>query len=243
MSPPAATDLSPAARLAQRLVPSGRPRTALMLAANYLLIATLTQCAAPATRTSDSPGVAFPMSLGEGSGDPHPEHRPAATKGQPRAQRTDPKAEHRKQYGSLPDPPPLKTSEQWELTLAYDGGTLSMTRAAKRQFEEPVVTARRMGRFAVELWIGRELIDRVRFDFPLVPEAPQDTQPRALGSPVSLGQDTASTQTLLIPDSPRATRALLVDRATGRETELAWPPARPAAAVGSAEATTDPAVP
>ena len=25
-----------------------------------------------------------------------------------------------------------------------------------------------MGRFALELWIGRELIDRVRFDFPLI---------------------------------------------------------------------------
>ena len=194
------------------------------------LAAAIAGCAAPPTRTSEAPGVAFPMSLGEGNGDPDDPDRPelsrapssASTKAEP-----DPAAQHRKRYGSLPDPSPLSSAEQWELTLAYDHGTLALTRADRRSFAEPVVTARRMGRFAVELWIGHELIDRVRFDFPLVVDAPEASERRPLMAPVAMHQEASSTQTLLIPDSPRATRLLLVDRATGREAELPWPPDRP----------------
>ncbi len=43
----------------------------------------------------------------------------------------------------------------------------SCSERAQVTYPNPVVTARRMGRYAIELWIGQELIERVRFDFPL----------------------------------------------------------------------------
>jgi hypothetical protein len=81
-----------------------------------------------------------------------------------------------------------------------------------------------MGRFAVELWVGSELVDRVRFDFPLLAaEGPPPKKRRPLDDPPSLTGGPLRT-TVLVPAAWRARRALLVDRATNTETELDWPP-------------------
>jgi len=167
--------------------------------------------------------------LAEGSGEPEsPPATPAPAPAKPAQRRpVDPKAEHRAKYGSLPDPEPLKSKTQWELELSYDHGAVSLSSATRREFETPVATARRMGRFAVELWIGHELIDRVRFDFPLVMNAPPREGPRDLSEQVRFDSNTTSSQTVLVPDSPRATRVVVVDRASGQETPLTWPPDRP----------------
>lgn len=111
--------------------------------------------------------------------------------------------------------------------MEYEQGKLALAQATKREFDAPRTTPRQMGRFAVELWIGNELIDRVRFDIPLVaaPAAKQTTQ--SLHAPVALDRGVRTRQTVLVPDSPRATQALLIDRATGNETALPWPPDRP----------------
>jgi hypothetical protein len=198
-------------------------------------------CAAPAQQAAEGPGVAFPMSFGEGDGEPE-----AASRSQPvRASSTQPSkqsaieggtpkpptdraAEHRVKYGSLPVPPPLFTKSQWELTLRYDKGNVSLSSVKQRELPTPVSTTRHMGRFAFELWIGRELIDRVRFNFPLVTGVQASRQGTSDPVPLDKGaQGATSTQTLLVPHSPRATRAVLVDRASGKETWLPWPPHRP----------------
>jgi len=139
----------------------------------------------------------------------------------------DPAAEQRRKYGSLPDPSPLALASQWELQLEYDQGKLALAGATKREFDTPRTTPRQMGRFAVELWIGQELIDRVRFDFPLLSPPAEKETTRALHAPVTLDRGVRTRQTVLVPDSPRATRAVLIDRASGSETPLPWPPDRP----------------
>lgn len=129
--------------------------------------------------------------------------------------------------GSAPDPEPLRMTDQWQFSLLYQGGNVSVEHVEKRTFPKAVSTARRMGRFALELWIGHELIDRVRFDFPLIAaeEAPGVTR-RPLHDPPSLGPHAIARINVLVPQSPRATRLVLVDRATEKSQELPWPPDR-----------------
>ena len=130
------------------------------------------------------------------------------------------------EHGFLPDPEPLTTAHQFDLTVRYDKGRMSLVRAAPVELTRAVPTPRRFGRFAVELWIGRELIDRVRFDFPLLAA---DPLPGAAKKPIhgdsprfSTGADTSCH--VQVPASDRATTARLVDRSSGATVEIPWPP-------------------
>jgi hypothetical protein len=127
--------------------------------------------------------------------------------------------------GSAPDPEPLRMAEQWQLAMLYQAGGVSVEGFEKRTLPKPVSTPRRMGRFALELWIGHELIERVRFDFPLIAaeETPGVTR-RPLHDPPSLAPHAVSRMSVLLPASPRATRLVLIDRATEKSQELPWPP-------------------
>ena len=137
---------------------------------------------------------------------------------------------------SAPDPEPLRIARQWEYEVVYDRGKLSVAKVRAMRFDKPVVTARQMGRFAIELWIGHELVDRVRFDFPLLAaDEPQKGPRRPLKDPPNLGSGVRVTRTLLVPASPRATRAVLLDRATGEVTALPWPPDAPLPPIGAGE--------
>lgn len=209
------------------------------------LLSLLAACAGPGTTTPENPGVSFPVHVAEGTGDPADVDAPTGSpapdpKGtNPKAASAtppvkvappppaDPAAEQRRKYGSLPDPTPLSLASQWELELEYEHGKLTLAQATKREFDAPRTTPRQMGRFAVELWIGNELIDRVRFDIPLVAPPAEKQGTRPLHAPVALDRGVRTRQTVLVPDSPRATRALLIDRASGSETSLPWPPDRP----------------
>jgi len=156
--------------------------------------------------------------------------------------------------GSAPDPQPLSMAEQWRFQLLFQNGAPSVEHVDKQILAKPIATPRRMGRFALELWIGRELIDRVRFDFPLIAaeEAPGVTR-RPLHDAPSLLPNATSRIIVSLPASPRATRLVLVDRATEKSRELPWPPDRegtaptpaasadlPPAALPSASAPTPP---
>ena len=70
--------------------------------------------------------------------------------------------------GSAPDPLPLSMADQWQFQMLFQNGVASVEHFQKQTLKKPISTPRRMGRFALELWIGRELIDRVRWDFPLI---------------------------------------------------------------------------
>jgi hypothetical protein len=170
----------------------------------------------------EGPMLSFPISVAEGEGDG--DESAARDAGPAKAEPAPPKPPP----DSAPDPEPLRLARQWEYEVIYDRGKLAVGRVRPMRFDKPVVTARRMGRFALELWIGHELVERVRFDFPLLAADEPHTGPRrSLHEPPSLGAGTRSVQRLLVPASPRATRALLVDRATGESQDLPWPPDAP----------------
>lgn len=133
------------------------------------------------------------------------------------------------QHGHLPDPPALSDRRQYVYEVAYDRGTISVSSPAFECLDRPRVTARRIGRFAFELWLGRELIERVRFDFPLLAsEEPRREGKQAIRETPSFAAGARVSVTLSIPASERANRAQLLDRATGETIEVPWPPAAPA---------------
>ncbi len=132
--------------------------------------------------------------------------------------------------GYPPDPPPIETTKHYEYEFSYDQGQLSVARVRTVSTEKPRATARMMGRFAVELWLGPELVDRVRFDFPLLGAETPPGEVAPLHSPPKFGAGAVVTRTVVVPQSDRATSARLVDRATGEELELDWPPQAPTSA-------------
>ncbi len=175
-------------------------------------------CAAPAVACSGSaqaPGSSLPaLSIPIEPAPPPPDDLPP------------PPPEPPAPAPQQPDPPALLSAEQYELDLVYERGAVTLRSAARRHFAQPVATARRMGRFAVELWVGEELVERVRFDFPLLaPPPPEKEAAPATGLDAGL----VTSQKVLVPASDRARRAVLVDRSTGKQQPLPWPPITPAA--------------
>jgi hypothetical protein len=137
-----------------------------------------------------------------------------------------------------PDPPALVTPTQWLYRFSYSKGAIAITSVARKEFGRPIATERKVGRFAVELWVGHELIERVRFDFPLLGADPAPAgEKRSLRETPAFGPGAETSREVLVPASDRATRAVLVDRQSGHETPLPWPPdaAEPAKTAPSPE--------
>lgn len=125
----------------------------------------------------------------------------------------------------LPDPPPLVTRSQWLYRFKYEKGNVIVAGVVKKELDRPVPTERRVGRFAVELWVGRELVERVRFDFPLLAaDPPPEGRKQRLRQPPAFGPGAETSREVTVPASDRATRAVLVDRLNGHSIPLPWPP-------------------
>jgi len=120
---------------------------------------------------------------------------------------------------SLPDPAPTNTDRWVELGVHFDKGKLALAKSAAYVSRNPHLSKRVMGRFAAELWIGCELIERVRFDFPLLAVDAVNRAPNSANFESS-GQFDA---VVSVPDSDRATRLELVDRANTERRILDWP--------------------
>ncbi len=125
-----------------------------------------------------------------------------------------------------PDPKPLHTRDWIVYDFSYNKGKAELKTQRRERTAKPRDTARVVGRYAVELWIGCELIDRVRFSFPLQgAEEPKVLSTRhALHEQPSLTANARLASTVWVPFSPRATRAELVDRGAGTRSTIAWPP-------------------
>ncbi len=132
--------------------------------------------------------------------------------------------------GYAPDPAPLVTRHQWVVDLRYRSGSLVYGGSRRVDLAQPTPTPRRMGRFALELYVGPQLLERVRFDFPLLGADELGGSPRRWDSAPSFERKLSSQAAVMIPQSERATRATLVDRATGRAWVLPWPLTSPAPA-------------
>ncbi|MDI3287082.1 hypothetical protein [Polyangium sp. 15x6] len=124
--------------------------------------------------------------------------------------------------GFPPDPPGNASKKQWVFDIQVQGGRASLPRVSSVLVNTPAPTVRMMGRFAVEFWVGKELLDRIRFDVPMLDRDPKDRRRGPLRGP-----DFTNVSTRLkvrMADSPRAAFVALVDRATGDVQRFAWPP-------------------
>jgi hypothetical protein len=129
------------------------------------------------------------------------------------------------EHGYLPDPPALAERALWRYEVRYDAGVIRANAPELECLQLPVASARRIGRFAFELWLGAELIERIRFDFPLLAaEVPRQGPRRPAREQPSFEPGAHVSVRLQVPASARATRALILDRATGQTTEVTWPP-------------------
>lgn len=134
------------------------------------------------------------------------------------------------------DPPPMVERAQWIFDLRWDKGDLYLLGVHGLALPQPQATPRAMGRFALELFEGAALVERVRFDFPLLGAG--EVLDAGRGAPPSFERKLVTRIGVMFPASKRGTRLELWDRATGRRWALPWPPddARPDAA---ADATND----
>jgi hypothetical protein len=121
-----------------------------------------------------------------------------------------------------PDPPPLSEREQWVFDLRWDRGDVYLLEVHKVDMGAPHVTPRVMGRFALELFEGPTLIERVRFDFPMlgVPEGPD----AGLRTAPRFEPKLRTRIGVLFPATKRGTRLELWDRARDVRMPLPWPP-------------------
>lgn len=121
-----------------------------------------------------------------------------------------------------PDPPPLSERDQWVFDLRWDRGDVYLLEVHKVDMGAPHVTPRVMGRFALELFEGPTLIERVRFDFPMLgapegPDAGLRTAPR-------FEPKLRTRIGVFFPATRRGTRLELWDRARDVRMPLPWPP-------------------
>jgi hypothetical protein len=135
---------------------------------------------------------------------------------------------------SPPDPPPLREREQWVFDLRWNRGAVSLVATSKVEEAAAMPTPRVMGRFALELFEGPTLVERLRFDFPLLavddPDAGWESLP-------SFAPKLRTHIAITFPATSRGNRLELVDRETGRRWPLPWR-ARLSALVGDAAHVT-----
>jgi hypothetical protein len=120
-----------------------------------------------------------------------------------------------------PDPLPLSEQRQWLLDLRWDRGDVWLLGTERTDMPTPRETPRNMGRFALELYEGPGLIERVRFNFPLLGADPEDAGGEP---PPSLSQKLRTRVGVLFPATSRGNRLELVDRGSGTRWALPWPP-------------------
>jgi hypothetical protein len=131
-----------------------------------------------------------------------------------------------------PDPQPLVSQSQWVFDLRWDRGDVWLLGVHPMDLPAPQATPRVMGRFAIELFEGPTLLERARFDFPLLGPPEPDAA-------VSLASKLRTRIGVVFPAVPRGNRLELWDRATGRRWALPWPPVA-AAATAAADASDAP---
>lgn len=133
-----------------------------------------------------------------------------------------------------PDPPALVERSQWVFDLRWDRGDVWLLGVHPLQLAAPQATPRVMGRFALELFEGPTLIERARFDFPLLGAPEPDGGP-------SLTAKLRTRIGVMFPATERGTRLDLLDRATGRRWALPWPVTGEGASTSGANGSSQPA--
>jgi hypothetical protein len=133
----------------------------------------------------------------------------------------------RPDLGVAPDPAPLVTQRKWVYELVYHEGAVFAGMPVGRDAGKPTETPRRMGRFAIELYNGPDLVERVRFELPMMNGDPFTGKPRPRGAPPDMERRVRVKIRVEVPATDRANRAIFVDRATGHRVRLPWPSEQP----------------
>jgi hypothetical protein len=120
-----------------------------------------------------------------------------------------------------PDPTPLTSRGQWIFDLRYDHGDIFLTDTRTMELPTAQATPRVMGRFALELFEGPTLIERVRFDFPFLGATEERKDG---GNFFQLDRRVITKIGVIFPTTTRGTRLELRDRATEERWALPWPP-------------------
>ncbi|MGH7268980.1 MAG: hypothetical protein ACREJ3_01000, partial [Polyangiaceae bacterium] len=108
-----------------------------------------------------------------------------------------------------PDPTPLVSRDQWVFDLRWEHGAVWLLGVQPKELLAPQATPRAMGRFALELFEGAALIERVRFDFPLL-GAPEPAN-AGWAAPPSFTPGLRTRIGVVFPAVQRGTRLELVD--------------------------------
>jgi hypothetical protein len=132
-----------------------------------------------------------------------------------------------------PDPPPLSERWQWVFDLRWDRGDVFLVAVHKTDMGAPRATPRAMGRFALELYEGPTLIERVRFDFPMLGAPEPDA---GFTAPPRFEPKLKTRIGVLFPATSRGTRLELWDRARDVRWSLPWPPSEGAVAPAEVDA-------
>jgi hypothetical protein len=123
------------------------------------------------------------------------------------------------------DPPPLVERSQWVFDLRWDQGDVWLLGTRPLELPAAQPTPRVMGRFALELFEGAAIIERVRFDFPLLgPPEPDAGISTAISAAISISRKLRTRIGVIFPATSRGTRLELVDRATDKRWSVPWPP-------------------
>lgn len=130
------------------------------------------------------------------------------------------------------DPVALVERSQWVFDLRWDRGDVWLLGVNPLELASAQETPRVMGRFALELFEGPALIERVRFDFPLL--AAPEVEDGGWRAPPSFSQKLRTRIGVVFPATRRGTRLELWDRETNRRWSLPWP-VRTAAATGGSD--------
>jgi hypothetical protein len=125
-----------------------------------------------------------------------------------------------------PDPPPMIDRAQLVYDLRWDKGDVYLLGVRAVTLPAPQATPRAMGRFALELFEGPTLIERVRFDFPLLGAG--EVLDAGRRAPPSFERKLTTRIGVMFPAAKRGTRLELWDRSTGMRWSMPWPPEAPA---------------
>lgn len=115
-----------------------------------------------------------------------------------------------------PDPTPLATDAVFVMSVRFNKGEVSITKVRREKLVMKAAVDRHFGRFAAELYSGPTLVERIRFDFPLINDDSNAADVYAKGLDV--------TADVRVPDSDRPNKLEIWDRSTDKRWKLDYPP-------------------
>ena len=140
----------------------------------------------------------------------------------------------------------VEVTQVAKLTLKYERGEVAILRVDREALPKPQRLQRFRGRYEARAGDGKQQLELVRFDFPLMAlaEAPEDATLEAQELGRKLRENVTATTTVMVPLPPGATTVTIYDTTTRKSVtralnaatttaNRATPPPPPAAAANT----------